>query len=74
MEFALQKNDWKGGWQDDRMFDLLERLREETDELRDALFVAKNFEDIIKESADIANFAMMIADNVRRTEYVYNTN
>jgi len=82
MEKRLGVNDHKGGWDhcdDDYLFI---RLQEETEELRDYLFirpyltlecpdchhrqVAENntddIDELIAEAADVANFAMMIAD------------
>jgi len=63
MESQLQRNDHKPGWKNDDPIALLRRIREETDELEEALnkkipTVGK----IKKEAADVANFAMMIAD------------
>jgi NTP pyrophosphatase (non-canonical NTP hydrolase) len=43
-------------------------LREETLELEQAI-VSKDKESIVKEAADVANFAMMIADNSMENEY-----
>ena len=72
MEIALRANEHKGGWQRDADYELFARLREESEELREVL--AKrlasawlgNIDDVVKESSDIANFAMMIADNAMR--------
>ena len=72
------KNLAKGGWEDCDIQYLLERTREELFELREEIgrwqwckrngmnldsinFRAKQ---ILKEAADVANFAMMIADKV----------
>ena len=65
MESKRQKNDFKGGWEncvDSELFDL---LLEEKNELEEAL-ESLNPYDIIGECADVANFAMMIADNAAR--------
>lgn len=73
MEAKLAKNRHKGdrdGWIKYNPRDLLARLDEETTELDAALFavarkdniVAREREQIINEAADVANFAMMIAD------------
>jgi hypothetical protein len=77
MEEKLRENDFKGGWQrDNPKGDLFRRLMEEADELRTLLTVARvdihappymamtKDERILtgRECADIANFAMMIAD------------
>lgn len=76
MEETLRRNDHKTGWHDCNNGWLLSRLREETEELKGALgyycaeckthHAPKSPETIIREATDIANFAMMIADNVRR--------
>lgn len=58
---SLEVNDRKGGWdQEDRCY-LLRRLREEADELQDAL-INGDRDYIVREASDVANFAMMIAD------------
>lgn len=64
MERKLKLNDHKLGWKSCRMEYLTKRLGDECGELRRA--VVKN-EDarVIDEAADVANFAMMIADKVR---------
>ena len=62
MEAKLRENDHKGGWQGDTATSLLKRLREETDEVEQAL-MAWEPELVLREAADVANFAMMIADN-----------
>lgn len=62
MEQNLQQNDYKGGWSNCDIKWLLSRLKEETVELEQAI-ENKNKENIVKEAADVANFAMMIADN-----------
>lgn len=74
MEQKLCDNDHKGGWHDDGEQALLKRLREETDELEAALRrgpgtgvpfgerSAKAVANIGREAADVANFAMMLAD------------
>jgi len=60
MERVLRENDHKRGWADCSQVWLLNRLKQETAELERALASGKN---IVKEAADVANFAMMIADN-----------
>lgn len=73
MEKKLSQNDHKGGWQNCDFKYLLKRLKEEQTEVEDALklrgttffgTVLKDKE-IIDECADVANFAMMIADKLR---------
>ncbi len=62
MERVLRQNDHKGGW--DEMFfnDLIDRLHEEVSELENCGCKPRR---VIKEAADVANFAMMIADQHR---------
>lgn len=80
MERKLRANDHKGGWRRDLPSALLERIKEETEELANlkplmlACVVradecpqspdhrATGFERVVDEAADVANFAMMIAD------------
>ena len=63
MEQKLSKNDHKGGWVGCTPSWLLRRLRAETNELARALKCHKKAPALIaREAADVANFAMMIAD------------
>jgi NTP pyrophosphatase (non-canonical NTP hydrolase) len=67
MEAKLKENDHKGGWDNCQYRYLLDRLREEVDELIQAFWdQEKTTEDIVSEAADVANFAMMIADKTRK--------
>ena len=61
METQLRKNDWKGHWRHCTGTYLFNRLRGEVNELSRA-----STADRLKEAADVANFAMMIADNAAR--------
>ncbi len=63
MERQLRHNDNKTGWGHLRKDRLLVYLAGEIGELA----LAASPEDIIHEAADVANFAMMIADNTRAT-------
>ncbi len=65
MRAKLLANEHKGGWQNDRVSDLLRRLHEETGELAEAISLLALIEEIVGEAADVANFAMMIADRVK---------
>lgn len=78
MEERLRANDHKPGWSEDYLADLASRIDRETAELRRALkgpelfpgsmadnYSAGQLQVIIKEAADVANFAMMIADNAQ---------
>jgi len=57
----------KTGWSNEAPFYLLERLHQETAELLEA-FDKNDLQEIILECADVANFAMMLASNVRRLQ------
>ena len=69
MERKLQRNDHKSGWRGEALQYLSMRLTQERKEFADAL-ASKDKERIISECADIANFAMMIADNFNTGEYL----
>lgn len=62
MELKLKENDYKGGWARCDHSWLLDRLKQEVTELEKALEKVDNQENVIKEAADVANFALMIAD------------
>lgn len=72
MERKLRKHDnsrGKLGWQDDQPPDLLVRLREEANELEIAVrqYIGSaeseaSRAEVLSEAADVANFAMMVAD------------
>ena len=64
----LNNNIHKGHWKGENNGYLLSRLREEIQELEDALRSGTDPKTIQQEAADIANFAMMIADNAVRAE------
>jgi len=73
MEQKLRINDHKGGWNGCGQDYLFDRMVEEAEELRKSLInldwdaeSETRKETVIREAADIANFAMMIADNVRK--------
>ena len=82
MEKALKENDHKPGWHNSRIAYLIRRLDQEVLELKEAAgltcsqcgaFVKKgssyrpdNRSRILHECVDVANFAMMIADNFGR--------
>lgn len=74
MEQKLRENDHKGTWEDCDLGYLLTRLTEERRELTRAIGSPADGAEILKEAADIANFAMMIADQsqpVARAESWY---
>ena len=67
MEAKLGENDNKGGWDECQIDWLIHRLYQEAEELwREVRSNDKNYQNIISESADVANFAMMIADKARK--------
>ena len=73
MEKKLRENDYKGGWRECDYSYLFERIWHEFKELLSCFdrtdtgetVPTKSAEVICEEAADIANFAMMIADNAR---------
>ena len=66
MELRLRANDHKGGWTDEDEVWLWSRIGEEWQELHGAMYVApKSHQAVIREAADVANFAMMLADRHR---------
>jgi hypothetical protein len=72
METKLRANDHKGHWRNCDFPYLDRRLDEEIKELKSALsrldhpVTPEQRQRVIAEAADVANFAMMIADNARR--------
>jgi hypothetical protein len=66
MEKRLQQNDYKGGWQNEHVWQLFDRLLEEAEELEE--LIHSDYADdereagIPQEAADVANFAMFIVD------------
>jgi len=65
MEAKLQENDHKAHWYKLHQDYLIHRLYQEAGELWNAIR-NEPAENIVKEAADVANFAMMIADNAER--------
>ena len=71
MEEKLIANDHKGGWGECSLDWLLNRLRQETGELAREVEVLKAtldpkaVERVLREAADVANFAMMVSDNAQ---------
>lgn len=61
MERKLDLNRHKGTWIHCTPNELLKRLKEETQELEDEIKTG-NLDNVLQEAADVANFAMMIAD------------
>ena len=65
MEAKLKANDHKRHWRYLGMQTLSMRLTQEREELRRAV-EAGDPDEVLREAADVANFAMMIADTVRQ--------
>ena len=65
METKLRANAHKGGWQNCTMAYLTRRLGQEAGELRRAIARNAPSKEVVAEAADVANFAMMIADVYR---------
>jgi len=65
MEEKLLLNEHKGLWDDITDIQLCKYMQEEVDEVVDAVLHGTD-DEIQKECADVANFAMMLHDNVRR--------
>jgi NTP pyrophosphatase (non-canonical NTP hydrolase) len=65
MERKLRENDHKRHWLTLGMQTLSMRLTQEREELRDAV-ASGSAAETLAEAADVANFAMMIADKVRK--------
>lgn len=63
MEQKLKENEGKGGWENNSFDSLLELMDSEVSELKHSIRVDGSDRKIIRECADVANFAMMIADN-----------
>ena len=62
MEAQLRANDHKPGWKSDTLDSLHRRLVEESKEVLDSINEEAPPNTIAKECADVANFAMMLAD------------
>ena len=67
METKLRANDWKSHWSGCTKQYLSMRLTQEREELRRAI-ADGDADQIIAEAADVANFAMMLADNAKRDD------
>ena len=67
MILKLQKNRHKAHWSKATCSYLFSRLKEEVHELEDS-FDGNVTAEILSECADVANFAMMIADNYSKEQ------
>lgn len=66
METKLDSNNYKGTWKNDSINRLFDMLEDEADELFSEITeINVSNENIIKECADVANFAMMIAERAK---------
>lgn len=72
MEKKLQENDHKVHWSEVDGDYLISRMEQEMVELMKAIidvrFGSGDPKEVIYEAADVANFAMMIADNMRKDQ------
>lgn len=66
MEDKLWRNIHKTGWHDLSDKQLIKRMRQEIREIVIAIDAGESPEKIALECADVANFAMMLADNKLR--------
>jgi len=66
MERKLKENDYKDCWSTKNIYWHIARMMGEISELQDAISSGTR-QDIIDEAADVANYAMFIADIVRRS-------
>jgi len=72
MEEKLKDNDHKGGWNSSSISYLMSGMDREIEELSYAvgqegqIYTRKDRANIVSECADVANFAMMLADNAVR--------
>lgn len=70
MEQKLTKKDAKGGWQKNSISNLFSMMNDEVEELKEAIN-SDIKEEIRKEAVDVADFSMMIFDNMGRKEKSY---
>lgn len=72
MEKQLRANDHKGTWEDITFYWLMDGLKRNTAALRTCVNQEprglNQQEEILRRAANIANFAMMIADNAQRQD------
>ena len=66
MEHKLAENDHKTHWAKQEFEHLFTGLAEEYDELVNSFEDGESVEQLLYEAADLANYAMMIADNYKR--------
>jgi len=69
MERVLQKNDYKGGWDECKLSYLIDRIKGEYGEAREKWDMVKSREDyggVAEELIDVANFCMMFWDTIHK--------
>ena len=66
MELKLRKKDHKGGWVHNKTNSLWHGFHKEVNEFDEALIMGVSIVDIQNEAVDVANFAMMIVDNLKQ--------
>ena len=64
MEARLKANSYRGGWGTENPAHLINRLFFQVGQLEDAVRAGEK--DIIRRAADVANFAMMVADRTKQ--------
>lgn len=67
MRQRLEENRDKGGWQSKTSAQLLDQLEEAAEKLEEAT-QQRRWHDVTRKAADVANFAMSIADNFGKLE------
>jgi len=66
MENKLQLNDHKDGWRNEKISYLMEQLQQKVNKLK-LEFTYMHTQQMVPETINIANFAMMIADNIENS-------
>ena len=69
MKQKLGENEHKGYWDKLSLLELLYLLSNEVEELTDAILV-KDETEVMREAADVGNFAMMICTNANRQKEI----
>lgn len=67
MRYKLDQNEHKGYWDKSTLLSLAIRVKEELDEVVDAILTG-TLEDVQHEAADVGNFAMFIHSNAKREQ------
>lgn len=68
MEVNLRGNDHKGGWEEEPFQYFVDRMKDEMEEIEEAMVgtCKSDMMDAVNECADLANFAMMLAENAHK--------